>query len=131
MTITVTEYVDDAYTRESAVRRLIAKNLKMITGTIVYAASGSGGSAGDSFDYTDYGDRFLYMGLTPRTYGTLSSSAEAVYFPVYDPSAKKIYLFKGGGNARPFELVTQNAPLGELTIQFVLFVMDGPSTGIG
>lgn len=135
MTITVTEYVDDVNIRESAARRLIARNLKIVTGTIVWAASACGGSAGDSFDYSDYGDNYLWMGFSPRPGGgTVASNSESGYVPEYDPVNKLIYLFRSGGDGKPLELcgnTDEPGPNSGLTVQFILLVVDSPNSGVG
>lgn len=139
MTMTAVEYVDDTYPSESEARRLIAKNLKIVTGTLTWSASSVGGGSGDSFDYTTYGSRFLWMGFTPRMMkaATAGGAENLVITPMYDPVLKKIYFYQGGGNAAAFETVTASShptATETLVVQFILLVFEGGATagtGVG
>lgn len=132
---TITEYVDNTYMGESMARRLIAKDLKIVTGTIVVAAS-SYVSTGEAFDYTNYGSRFLWMGLTPLADAAPSGSAggdEIGYVAHYDPTNKKVYIMVCAGDGKKLEGIN---PLSNhaITIQFCLLVFEGGATagtGIG
>lgn len=132
---TITEYVDNTYMNESTVRRLVAKDLKIVSGTIVIAAS-SYTSTGESFDYTNYGSRFLWCGLTPRADAAPSGSAggdEIGYVATYDPVNKKVYVMVCAGDGKKLEGIN---PLSnhEITLQYTLFVFEGGAsagTGIG
>lgn len=132
MSVTVVEYVDDTYAIESSARRLIAKNLKIVTGTMTWSASSVGGSAGDSFDYTTYGSRFLWLGMTPKLMKTPTATAQNLgLMPVYDPTNKKIFFLQGSGNAAALEVVAQDThPTASetLVVQFCLLVYEGGAT---
>ncbi len=135
MSIAVTEYVDNTHLGESMARRLIAKDLKIVSGTIVIAAS-SYDVSGEDFDYATYGSRFLWMGLSPRPQevaGPAASGDNIAYGAVYDPVGKKVHLTVGGGNAALAE-IPNGADNEAVTINFTLFVFEGGAsagTGIG
>lgn len=135
MSITVTEYVDNTYMGESMARRLIAKDLKIVSGTIVVAAS-SYDVSGEDFDYADYGSRFLWMGLSVRPQevaGAAASGDNIAYGAVYDPVGKKVHLTVCGGDSALAE-IPNGADNQAVTIEFVLFVFEGGATagtGIG
>lgn len=82
--------------QETLARRLIARNLKIITGTMTWAASGLPGSAGEVFDYQQYGDRFLWMGFTPRVAPTAANMT--CFLPMYNPSTRRIYMAGSPGS---------------------------------
>ena len=126
--------------QETLTRRLISRNLKIITGTIAFAASGMAGSAGHRFDYELYGDRFLWLGMTPRPAGdvTLADRAAVGFLPLYNPTTRKIFLTGGGsstareGSPMPL-LIKEKYPDDSLsTIQFCLMVTESlAGSGVG
>lgn len=82
--------------QETYARRLISRNLKIISGTMTWAASSLPGCAGESFDYEKYGDRFLWMGFSPRV--TVVNANSQCYMPLYDPSTRKIHIIGSPGS---------------------------------
>jgi len=136
MTLTVAEYVDDTYAIESMARRLIAKDLKIVTGTLTWSASSNPGSAGAAFDYSTYGTRFLWMGFNPRPLKTPTAAAQTVIpYLIYDPVAKKIYLAECAGDGEWLQLAAKNehpTATETLVVGFVLLVYEGgASAGAG
>lgn len=130
--------------QESLARRVIAKNLKIVTGCITWAASGFGGSAGDVFQYKMFGDRFLWMGFTPRLGKTAASHAEAGYIPIYDPTVGggTIYMVGSncegstvgteGGEGQGLCLVGLGKPFAQYTCGFCLLVCENTAgSGVG
>lgn len=135
MSISISEYVDDTYAIESIARRLIAKDLKIVSGTITIAAS-SYDVSGEDFDYTAFGSRYLWMGLSVRPQevaGAAASGDNIAYGANYDPVNMKVHLTVGGGNGALSE-IPDGADNQEVIINFVLFVYEGGAlagTGIG
>lgn len=136
MSIVTRLYVDASYANESMARRLIAKDLKIVTGTIVIAAS-SYDVSGEDFDYALYGNSYLWMGLSilpQEVAGAAASGDEIAYGVLYDPVNKKVHLTVGGGDTKLSE-IPDGGDNQEVTIQFVLFIFEGGAlsgtTGMG
>lgn len=124
--------------QETYARRLIAKNLKIVTGTLVWSASTVPGSAGQTLDYRLWGDRFLWIGLTQRPLKTPTASGAELMLAglCYDPVARKIYVASNvnGAATDTLKAITKNNEPGankKACIGFCLLVADSGATSAG